>query len=56
MSILLNNSDGSYGAVQNYLDSNHEPKSILLGDVDGDGDLDATVLHVDGSGAAKSQC
>ncbi|MEG5170538.1 VCBS repeat-containing protein, partial [Microcoleus sp. AT10-A2] len=48
VSVLLSNGDGSFGVATNYsiqsITGNfHNPLSVAVGDVDGDGDLDAVI-------------
>ncbi|MEG4322317.1 MULTISPECIES: FG-GAP-like repeat-containing protein [unclassified Microcoleus] len=50
ISVLLSNSDGSFGAATNYLISSYlglgnaqDVLSVAVGDLDGDGDLDAVI-------------
>ncbi|MEG3931480.1 FG-GAP-like repeat-containing protein, partial [Microcoleus sp. T3_B1] len=48
VSVLLSNGDGSFGVATNYSIESitgdfHNPLSVAVGDVDGDGDLDAVI-------------
>ncbi|MEG4465002.1 FG-GAP-like repeat-containing protein [Microcoleus sp. D3_18cC1] len=48
VSVLLSNGDGSFGVATNYSIQSitgdfHNPLSVAVGDVDGDGDLDAVI-------------